>query len=142
LRRGRVRSVAGVVRNLLANALRAAPAGSAVTVERRAVDDGVEVHVVDQGAGMDPVDRRRAFDRFWRAPDATDDGSGLGLAIVAELVRASGGGITLDAAPGTGIDAVVRLARVFSPQPPPRPFRALALPGVTRHRQARHAARR
>jgi len=100
-----------VLDNLLANALRVAPPGSALTIDRYVVpgDDRVELHVIDQGPGMNPTDRRRAFDRFWRAPDATDDGSGLGLAIVAQLVRASGGTVTLDAAPGTGIDAVIRL---------------------------------
>ncbi|WP_306892676.1 sensor histidine kinase [Spirilliplanes yamanashiensis] len=91
--------------------MRVAPAGSTLTIDRRTTPDGdaVELHVIDEGPGMTPADRRRAFDRFWRAPDATDDGSGLGLAIVAQLVRASGGTVALDAAPGTGIDAAVRL---------------------------------
>jgi len=98
-----------ILDNLLANALRAAPAGSTVTINRRPTTDGIEIHVIDQGAGMSAADRQRAFDRFWRAPDASDDGSGLGLAIVAQLVRASGGHITLEPAPRTGIDAAIRL---------------------------------
>lgn len=123
-------AVEQVLDNLLANALRAAPARSTVTVERRTTADGVEMHVIDQGAGMTPADRTRAFDRFWRAPDAGDDGSGLGLAIVAQLLRASGGHITLDAAPRTGIDAVVRL----QPLPPPVARRPSATRPARHHR--------
>ena len=54
-------------------------------------------------------DRDRAFDRFWRAPDAASGGSGLGLAIVRRLAEASGGTARLDEGPGGGIDAVVTL---------------------------------
>jgi signal transduction histidine kinase len=98
-----------ILDNLLANALRVAPPGSTLIIDRRTRAEWVEVHVVDEGPGLSPADRRRAFDRFWRAPDATDDGSGLGLAIVARLVAAGGGTIALDEAPGGGIDAVLRL---------------------------------
>jgi signal transduction histidine kinase len=58
---------------------------------------------------MSEADRRRAFDRFWRASDTHHDGTGLGLPIVEQLTRASGGHVALDPAPGRGIDAVVRL---------------------------------
>ncbi|WIM94856.1 ATP-binding protein [Actinoplanes oblitus] len=66
---------------------------------------------------MNAQDRRRAFDRFWRSPQARDDGSGLGLAIVERLVTASGGRIHLDQAPATGIDAVIRLRPAHRPGP-------------------------
>ncbi|MEV4704823.1 ATP-binding protein [Actinoplanes sp. NPDC049316] len=99
-----------VLDNLIANALRVAPPGSTVSIDRRLHRDGAAtVHVIYQGPGMSVTDRRRAFDRFWRAPDAADDGSGLGLAIVERLVRASGGRINLEQAPGSGVDATVRL---------------------------------
>ena len=71
--------------------------------------DGIEIHVVDDGPGMSPADRARAFDRFWRREGAPHGGSGLGLAIVAQLTRMSGGTAWLNAAPRGGIDAVVRL---------------------------------
>ncbi|MEV4704826.1 HAMP domain-containing sensor histidine kinase [Actinoplanes sp. NPDC049316] len=99
-----------VLDNLLANALRVAPSGSTVSIDRRLDRDGTAlVHVIDQGPGMSATDRRRAFDRFWRASDSADDGSGLGLAIVERLVRASGGQISLEQAPGSGVDATIRL---------------------------------
>ncbi len=97
-----------VLDNLIANALDVAPAGTSVTL-RLGEGPSVVIHVVDQGSGLSEADRGRAFDRFWRAdPVATGlGGSGLGLAIVDKLVRADGGTVRLDAAPGGGIDAVV-----------------------------------
>lgn len=105
-----------ILDNLLANALRAAPTASTITVHRNTTSsptgDLVEIHIIDDGPGMPPADRMRAFDRFWRAPNAHDDGSGLGLTLVAQLTRVSGGHIQLDTAPRGGLDAVLRLQPV------------------------------
>ncbi|MEU9154934.1 HAMP domain-containing sensor histidine kinase [Streptomyces sp. NPDC048417] len=105
---GRVWAIPGaleqVIDNLVANALRVSPPGTTLT---RA--PGAEPHVIDQGPGMPPADRERAFDRFWRASDSHHDGTGLSLPIVRPLVRASGGEITLHPAPDGGLDARVCL---------------------------------
>jgi len=98
-----------VLDNLLANALEATPAAGCVSLLAVRVGDGIEVHVTDDGPGMSPSDRTRAFDRFWRREGAPSGGTGLGLAIVAQLARMSGGTAWLDATASGGIDAVVRL---------------------------------
>ncbi|QXJ22193.1 HAMP domain-containing histidine kinase [Actinomadura graeca] len=105
-----------ILDNLLANALRAAPPGSTITLARHPAPQPrtgsagmVALQVIDQGPGMTAAQRTRAFDRFWRAPDAPKGGSGLGLAIVQRLVQASGGHIDLHPAPGTGLAAAVHL---------------------------------
>ncbi len=117
-----------IIDNLLSNALRVAPPGSTVALDRRPgasapehAHDGdarpmVELHVIDQGPGMGERDRQRAFERFWRAPSAPHDGTGLGLPLVRQLVEASGGQVALLPAPGHGVDAVVLL-----PSCPPAP---------------------
>ncbi|GGN36983.1 sensor histidine kinase [Streptomyces fuscichromogenes] len=114
---GRVWAIPGaleqVIDNLLANALRVSPPSTTVTLHRA---PGTELHVIDQGPGMSEADRARAFDRFWRASGSHHDGTGLGLPIVRHLVDASGGTITLRPAPGTGLDAHVRL-RPVTPHP-------------------------
>ncbi|MFI7598839.1 sensor histidine kinase [Actinoplanes sp. NPDC049681] len=137
---GQVQAIPGaleqVLDNLLANALRVSPPGSTLTIARHLDGSGgVTIHIIDQGPGMSPADRRRAFDRFWRAPGSADDGSGLGLAIVDRLVRAGGGQISLGQAPGTGVDAIIRLrhhrptgATIAEPRPGSR---------TARHRPAR-----
>lgn len=100
-----------VLDNLIANALEASPRSTTVTVTVTVTDrDRVAVVVADQGPGMSPEQRARAFDRFWRAPDARPGaGSGLGLAIVARLVARDGGDVRLDDAPGGGLAVTVRL---------------------------------
>jgi signal transduction histidine kinase len=111
---GPVLAVAGaaeqVVDNLLANAIRVTPRGGSVELSVRHPAAGlVELHVVDQGPGLSPEERLRAFDRFWRAPASRPgEGSGLGLAIVRQLVAASRGQAELLSAAGGGVDAVVR----------------------------------
>ncbi|MEV4642035.1 HAMP domain-containing sensor histidine kinase [Actinoplanes sp. NPDC049548] len=128
-----------VLDNLLANALRVAPPGSTLTIDRRLDGDGMAaVHVIDQGPGMSPADRRRAFDRFWRAPGSADDGSGLGLAIVERLIRASGGQISLEQAPGTGLDAGIRL-RPYSRAPRTGGAHPRLTARTARHRPGRPA---
>jgi signal transduction histidine kinase len=97
-----------VLDNLLANAIEAAPEGSAVAVSARGEGAWVELHVRDEGPGMSAEERERAFDRFWsRRSDG--GGSGLGLAIVRRLVVSDGGTVELRAAAGGGVEAVVRL---------------------------------
>ncbi|MEU8975369.1 HAMP domain-containing sensor histidine kinase [Streptomyces monashensis] len=105
-----------IIDNLLSNALRVSPPGTAITLATLTVPtEGsrtppvAELHVIDQGPGMSQPERHRAFDRFWRAPDADHDGTGLGLPMVRQLACASGGAVTLEAAPSGGLDAVVRL---------------------------------
>ena len=102
--------VAQIIDNFVANALEASPDGSTVTVLARVVGDLVEVRVRDEGQGLAPEDRARAFDRFWRAGTG-GGGSGLGLAIVRKLAEADAATVTLDEAPGGGLDAVLRLRR-------------------------------
>lgn len=100
-----------ILDNLLDNAFEVSPPGSVIEL---GASDGPDVHVRvrDHGPGMSAEERARATDRFWRAPSAPEGGTGLGLAIVAELVRASGGAVTLadpDAGPGLVVD--IRLPR-------------------------------
>ncbi len=93
---------------LIDNALKFAGPGARVSIDVRTGADSVDVHVIDNGPGLSDEDRRRATERFWRAPDAQNlDGSGLGLPIATVLVEASGGTLTLHAAQPCGPDAQV-----------------------------------
>jgi signal transduction histidine kinase len=110
-----------IIDNLLSNALRVAPPGTTISLatataprEGGRTPPMAELHVIDQGPGMSEAERQRAFDRFWRTPDTDHDGTGLGLPMVRQLTRASGGEVILEAAPGGGLDAVVRLQRAES----------------------------
>jgi signal transduction histidine kinase len=91
-----------VLANLVDNAIRYARTrvviGAVVDRERALLT------VTDDGPGIPPGDRERAFERFTRLDDSrtTDTGgAGLGLAIVRELVRRHGGAVRLADAEGS-----------------------------------------
>lgn len=89
-----------VLANLLSNALRHAPAGSAVSVRAEPGDGAVTFTVIDAGPGIPPEQLPQLFERFFRAADSR--GSGLGLAIARDLVQAHGGTVRAWNEPGGG----------------------------------------
>ncbi|MER5322851.1 DUF4153 domain-containing protein [Streptosporangium roseum] len=91
--------LAQVLANLLDNAVRHSPDGGVVVLAADAQGDGVRLRVTDEGPGIPPEDRARAFERFSRldAGRAADDGgAGLGLAITKEIVELHGGSIHVE----------------------------------------------
>lgn len=101
-----------VIDNLLVNALRYTPAGSAIRVGLTAEEDVAVVVVEDHGAGIPVAEREHIFEPFHRLdPSRTraTGGQGLGLAIVATIVRSHGGDVTVGDAPGGGARFEVRL---------------------------------
>lgn len=101
-----------ILDNLLDNALEVAPSDSVLRMTTTVTPTSVEIHVVDEGPGLSAGARERAFDRFWRSPDASaGSGSGLGLPIAQRLARSNGGDVRLDDAESGGVDAVVVLPR-------------------------------
>jgi len=100
-------AVEQIVDNYVDNALEVVPEGSRIVVTVRSEPTGVVVTVDDQGPGLPPESRDRAFDRFWRGRQ-DGAGSGLGLAIVASLAHAGGGSVWLAASPLGGLRAAAR----------------------------------
>ena len=85
---------------------------------------GGRVSVRDRGPGIDPADRTRIFDRFYRARSARPlPGSGLGLSIVRQVVVANGGTVFADNDPHGGAVVGFELPLVTPPAPdrPARP---------------------
>ncbi len=98
--------------NLLDNAAKFSPAGSAVQVTLR----GGELTVRDHGPGIAADDLPKVFDRFYRAPAARGTpGSGLGLAIVRQVAESHGGTVAAEPAPGGGARFRLRLPAVPAP---------------------------
>lgn len=83
-----------VLDNLLANAIRFSPSGTAIIV-RLAFEEGHwRCDVADDGPGIPPEERPALFQKFHRGanpPAAGEESGGLGLFIAATLMRAMGG---------------------------------------------------
>ncbi|MGI5145559.1 HAMP domain-containing sensor histidine kinase [Plantactinospora sp. CA-294935] len=87
-------TVRRAVTNLVDNAIRYAPAGSAVRVDVEATDSEVAVLVTDHGPGVPADEQEHVFQRFWRGRRDVP-GTGLGLAIARQIALAHGGDLTL-----------------------------------------------
>ena len=99
-----------IIDNYVDNAINVSQSGDTITISARRADDGVEVHVIDEGPGLPDEQLARAFDRFWRSPDAPHGGSGIGLAVVQHLATLGGGHARLrNRTDRQGLDASVTL---------------------------------
>ena len=91
--------------NLIANALRHAPAGTEVTLSAGVEGPWAWVAVADKGPGIAKEDQERVFQRFWRSDPAAgraEGRSGLGLTIVRQIAEAHAGEVRLASAEGMG----------------------------------------
>jgi two-component system, OmpR family, sensor histidine kinase KdpD len=83
-----------VLVNLLENASKYTPAGSAVEITASASSSSVTIMVDDQGPGLPPGREEALFDKFERGnKESATPGVGLGLAISRAIVQAHGGSI-------------------------------------------------
>jgi two-component system OmpR family sensor kinase len=100
-----------ILDNLIDNALRHAPEGSAVDVLLAQRDGRIVIEVGDHGPGVPPEMLERVFDRFFRVPGNDTRGSGLGLAIALAAARRNKAELLLaNRADGTGLIAQLKLA--------------------------------
>lgn len=91
-----------VVINLVENAVKYAPAGSAIDLSASASNRDVIVEVADRGPGIPLGEETRIFDKFYRAKPAREGGVGLGLTICRGIVEAHGGRIWAENRSGGG----------------------------------------
>lgn len=97
--------LAGVVFNLLDNAIKYSPEAPRIDIVLDARPDGVLMQVQDQGAGIPEAHRERIFEKFYRAPSGAVHnvkGHGLGLSYAARVVAQHGGRIWSEAAAPKG----------------------------------------
>jgi two-component system, OmpR family, sensor histidine kinase QseC len=101
-----------LVRNLVDNAVRYSPAGTAVQVSVQRNGPNAELSVNDEGPGIPAAERNRVWDRFYRILGSNEDGSGLGLSIVRRIAELHGASVRLDDGEGgRGVRAVVSMPR-------------------------------
>jgi PAS domain S-box-containing protein len=92
--------------NLLVNAQQAietsaCPEGGTISIVTRRQGEEMLIEVSDTGCGIDAADVSKVFDPFFTTKDV-GEGTGLGLSIAHNIIRAHGGRIEVDSAPGRG----------------------------------------
>ncbi len=83
-----------IVENLVANAAQRTPKDGTVVVRVRPCEEGVEIHVDDEGPGVPDQRKADLFDSFQRVREGERAGraaGGIGLALVARFAELHGG---------------------------------------------------
>ncbi len=96
---GNLEALEGGFLNLLTNALEAMGGQGRIEVRAELGDNLIRLSVVDDGPGMDEAVRKRIFEPFFTT---RPNGTGLGLAVVDSIVKAHGGYMRCETAPGQG----------------------------------------
>lgn len=100
--------------NLVDNATKYTPRGGRVDVSLHVERGHPVVRIADSGPGIEPAERERVFDRFYRAGAGENRvrtdvaGSGLGLAIVRRIATQHHATVSLDESPAGGLEVTVR----------------------------------
>ena len=98
--------------NVIRNAIRHTPEGTAVQVTESCGGEGAEITVRDHGPGVPEEHLETLFEPFARVADArerTTGGAGLGLAITRRAVEIHGGAVTARNHPDGGLEISIRL---------------------------------
>lgn len=101
-----------VFNNLLYNAIIHNPSPTEVVASLE-IEDGIRIHICDNGKGMDRDTQGKLFDRYYRGTNTTEDpqGTGLGMAISKQIVELHGGVINVESAPDEGTDIEILLPK-------------------------------
>jgi len=94
--------------NVSRNAFQAMKSGGILRIRTSADETHVSVSFADTGGGISPENISRIFEPYFTTKQ---DGNGLGLLIVRRIVRAHGGEVVIESAPGRGLTLTIRLPR-------------------------------
>jgi two-component system sensor histidine kinase KdpD len=87
--------------NLLENAAKYTPTGTAIDIAGTLANDTLRLTIADRGPGLPPGQEDKIFEKFYQGHPGTARGAGLGLAICRSIVEAHNGRITArNIAPG------------------------------------------
>lgn len=92
--------------NLMQNAIEAIEGEGEIRLETEQEGNWLQLHVVDDGCGMDREQLRSIFRAFYSTKDS---GTGLGLALARRIVRQHGGELGVESEPGVGTRFTLRL---------------------------------
>jgi signal transduction histidine kinase len=91
-----------IISNLVGNSIKFTDSGGLVTISTEIKGREIEIHVSDNGKGIDQKSLTHVFDRFWQERSTAYKGTGLGLSIAKGLAEAQGGRIWVESQIGKG----------------------------------------
>lgn len=100
--------------NLLYNSIKFTPNGGKIILYLRELTDQVEFKIADTGTGIADNDKKRIFERFYKADKArnrVNQGSGLGLTISSQIIRLHKGDIRVEDNQPSGTIFIVTLPK-------------------------------
>lgn len=100
--------VAEAVGNLVKNALEHTPKGGAVSITANQTPLCAELHIKDNGCGMETTEIPHVFERFYSKNAAPDSHNvGIGLSLAKEIIEKNNGSIYVKSAPGEGSEFIL-----------------------------------
>jgi signal transduction histidine kinase len=94
-----------LLNNLLSNAVKYSDKAPVIDIEGFTEENNVCIKVADNGIGINKLDQKHIFDKFYRATTGNIHkfkGLGLGLYYVKKIAEAHGGDVTVSSRPGKG----------------------------------------
>ena len=94
-----------LINNLLSNAVKYSDKEPVIDIEGFTQNNNVCIKVADNGIGINKIDQKHVFDKFYRATTGNIHkfkGLGLGLYYVKKIAEAHGGDVTVNSRPGKG----------------------------------------
>lgn len=107
-----------ILQNFVTNAIKYTEEGS-VTLSAKPGKDGVEFQVSDTGIGIGQGDKKKVFDKFFRADNSKtreQSGTGLGLYVTAKLAKLLGAEIELDSQLHHGSTFTIKIPNLPEPE--------------------------
>jgi two-component system sensor histidine kinase VicK len=106
--------ISQVLINLIANAVKYAPASDVVDIAVIATGSEVLISIRDYGIGIDEKDQQNIFGRFYRVEGQSElhySGFGIGLFLASSIMEYHGGSISLESSKRKGSTFTVHLPR-------------------------------
>jgi len=97
--------IGSVITNLINNAVKYSPKRKVIEVKCEVIGDKVQVSVKDEGIGLNPQDKDKVFDRYFRVKNNHTrhiSGFGIGLYLSAEIIHRHDGEIWVESEIGKG----------------------------------------